>query len=202
MHPRNRSIKPKPIPDEKALYEIAVRALARKARSIGELRQLLQRRKAEKEDIEAVLVRLKEHGYLDDARYARSFIASRLENGRQGARRVERDLAARRVHPELVQKTVRAAYEEVDERELLRDYLRRKVRLTKPPEKASAVALLYRRLLRAGFSSATIGKELQGLLQGLPRRTSSRGGNAAIDPEKWQEWVASLADLPEPEEME
>ena len=121
MHPRNRSTKPKPIPDEKALYEIAVRALASKARSTGELRQLLGRRKAEKDDIEAVLVRLKEHGYLDDSRYARSFVSSRLENDRQGARRVERDLAARRVHPELVQKAVCAAYEEVDERELLRD---------------------------------------------------------------------------------
>src|SRR3989304_3990164 len=198
MHPRNRSTKP--IPDEKALYEIAVRALARKARSTGELRQLLGRRKAETEDIEAVLARLKEHGYLDDARYARSFIASRLENGRQGARRVERDLAARRVHPELVQKTVRAAYEEVDERELLRDYLRRKVRLTKPPEKASAVALLYRRLLRAGFSSATIVKELQGLLQGLPRRTSSRGASSAIDPEKWRGWGGGPSHPPGPGE--
>ena len=202
MHPRKRNTKPKPIPDEKALYEIAVRALARRARSTGELRQLLERRRAEKNDIDAVIARLREHGYLDDARYARSFVSSRIENDRQGARRVERDLAARRVHPELVQKTVRAAYDEVDERELLRDYLRRKVRLTKPPEKASAVASLYRRLLRAGFSSATIVKELQGLLQCLPKRTSSRGSNAAIDPEKWQEWVASLAELPEPEEME
>src|SRR3990172_5021871 len=126
MHPRKRSPKPKPIPDEKALYEIAVRALASKARSTGELRQLLGRRKAEKDDIEAVIVRLKEHGYLDDARYARSFVTSRIENDRQGARRVERDLAARRVHPEVIQKAVRAAYEELDERELLRDYLRRK----------------------------------------------------------------------------
>jgi len=199
MHPRKRSTKPKPLPDENALYEISVRALGRRARSIGELRQLLQRRQAAPSDVDAVIARLKEHGYLDDARYARTFVASRIENDRQGARRVERDLAARRVHPELIQKTVRAAYEEVDERDLLRDYLRRKVRLTKPPAKASAVASLHRRLLRAGFSSATIIKELQGLLQGLPRRTSSRGSGAAMDPEKWREWVESLADLPEPE---
>jgi len=187
MRSWNENPKPKPAPDEKALYEIAVRALARRARSIGELRQLLAKRKAATEDIDAVIARLKEHGYLDDARYARSFVASRIENDRQGARRVERDLGARRVHPELIQKTIRAAYDEVDERELLRDYLRRKVRLTKPPAKASAVASLYRRLLRAGFSSATIVKELQGLLQSIPRRTSSRGASAAIDPEKWRD---------------
>jgi SOS response regulatory protein OraA/RecX len=113
-------------------------------------------------------------------------------------RRVQRDLAARRVHPEVIQKAVRAGYEEVDERELLREYLRRKVRLTKPPQKASAVASLYQRLLRAGFSSATIVKELQGLMQAMPRRKSSRGDSAAIDPAIWQEWVESLSDLPEP----
>jgi len=204
MFPRQRSKKPKPIPDEKALYEIAVRALARKARSTGELRQLLARRNGTKQDIDAVIARLREHGYLDDARYARAFVSSRIENERQGARRVQRDLAARRVHPELIAKTIGTAYEDVDERELLRDYLRRKVRLAKPPAKASAVASLYRRLLRAGFSSATIVKELQGLLQGMPRRTSTRGAprgtGAAIDPEKWQEWVESLTELPEPED--
>jgi regulatory protein len=231
---RKKNSRPKPVPDEQALYEIAVRALSRTARSTGELRQLLQRRisssaassdaqrQAAMADIEAVIARLREHGYLDDARYARSFVASRIDNDRQGRRRVERDLAARRVHPELIQKTVEAAYQDTDERELLRDYLRRKVRLTKPPEKPSAVASLYRRLLRAGFSSATIVKELQGLQQGLPRRgASSRssvrssgrsggrasdrksgGGSPAVDPEMWRQWVESLADLPEPEDEE
>ncbi|MBI4479214.1 MAG: RecX family transcriptional regulator [Acidobacteria bacterium] len=186
--------------DPESLYQLAVRALARRARSIGELRQLLAKRKAAMEDIDAVIARLKEHGYLDDARYARAFVASRIENDRQGARRVQRDLGARRVHPDLIQQTIRAAYDDVDERELLRDYLRRKVRLSKPPQKASAVATLYRRLLRAGFSSATIVKELQGLLQSIPRRTTSRGASAAIDPEKWQDWVESLSDVPEPED--
>jgi regulatory protein len=200
MPTRKRSAKPKSPPDEKGLYEIAVRALARRGRSVGEMKQLLARRGAEQADVETVLARLKEHGYLDDARFVGAFVASRLENERQGRRRVERDLAARRVHPELIQQAARAAYEEIDERELLRDHLRRKVRLTKPPAKVSAVAALHRRLLRAGFSSATIVKELQGLLQGLPRRTSSRGSSAAMDPEKWREWVESLSDLPEPEE--
>ena len=187
--------KPKPIPDAQALYEIAVRALARRARSTGELRALLQRRKADVQDIDTVLARLHEHGYLDDARFARSFVAGRIDNERHGSRRVRRDLAARRVHPELVQQAVRAGYEGVEERKLLRDYLRRKLRLTRPPEKPSAVASLYRRLLHAGFASDTIVKELRALLRG----GSFRGG-ATIDPEKWQEWVESLSDLPEPEE--
>jgi regulatory protein len=190
---RGKSRKQKPVPDETALYEIAVRALARRARSTGEMRQLLGRRKAAKEDIESVIARLREHGYLDDARFARAFVSGRIENEKQGVRRVERDLAARRVHPEVIRNAVHAGYEDVDERELLRDYLRRKIRLSKPPEKPSAIASLYRRLLRAGFSSGAVVRELQGL-------TQRRRGESQVDPERWQEWVESLADVPESEE--
>jgi len=205
---------PKPIPDEKALYEIAVRALARRARSTNEMRALLEKRKAEKKDIDAVLARLRENGYLNDARLARSFVASRIENERQGSRRVRRDLAARRVHPEVIAKAIGSGYEDVDERELLRSYLRRKLRLTKPPQKPSAVASLYRRLLRAGFASDTIVKELQGLMKGHMRgrmmgtgrgmsRGSSLRGRAEMDPEKWQEqweaWLDSLSEAPDPD---
>jgi regulatory protein len=204
MPPRQRSTITKPIPDEKALYEIAVRALARRARSTNEMRALLEKRKAEKKDVEAVLARLRENGYLDDARLARSFVASRIENERQGSRRVRRDLAARRVHPEVIAKAIGSGYEDVDERELLRSYLRRKLRLTKPPQKASAVAALYRRLLRAGFASDTIIKELQGIMKGTMRgmsRGSVLRSRAELDPEKWSEqweaWLDSLSEAPD-----
>lgn len=195
---------PKPILDEKALYEIAVKALARRSRSTAEVRALLAKRQAGQKEIDAVLRRLRENGYLDDVRFARFYVASRLENDRVGPRRVRHDLAARRVHPELIQKTIRTAYQEVDERALLREYIKRKVRIKTVTRKASAVASLYRRLLRAGFASDTIVRELQGLLRGRGRpqgmsRGSSLRARAEIDPEKWQEWVESLADAPEPE---
>lgn len=174
-----------------------MRALARRARSTNELRVLLERRKAEGQDIEAVLARLRQNGYLDDARFARSFAAARLENERQGPRRVRRDLAARRVHPEVIQQAVSAAYTGVDERKLLRDYLRRKLRLTSAPPKLSAVASLYRRLLRAGFASDTIVKELHVLVKGQRKGPSNA---PQIDPEKWHEWIESLGELSELEE--
>jgi regulatory protein len=199
MKPRRANTKP--TADERTLYEAAVRALARRARSVNEVRRLLERRKAAKQDVEAVLKRLRDNGYLDDARFARSFAAFRIESEGFGSRRVRRDLAARRVHPELIEKAVAGAYEDVDERKLLRDYLRRKLRLTKPPEKPSAVASLYRRLLRAGFASDTIVKELHGLLRSSPLRS-----RAKVDPEQWpaqwEAWLESLADTPEPEAEE
>ena len=125
MTPR-KSIRPL---DADSLYQAAVRALARQARSSGEIRALLARRQGAKADIEAVIHRLREHGYLDDARFARAFVASRIENRLEGKVRVRRDLAARRVKPEIADEALRRGFEGVDETALLRQYLKRKLRV-------------------------------------------------------------------------
>lgn len=200
MFKKRADRKPKPPPDENGAYEIAVRALGRRARSIGEVRALLAKRKAEPQDIEAVIERLRRSGYLDDARFAKAYAASRLENDRLGQRRVQRDLAARRVHPELIEKTLGSTYEEVDETRLLRDHLRRKVRLTAPPAKPAALASLYRRLLRAGFRGDLIMKELRAMGGSLFQRRGQKAGTPSVDPEKWQEWLEALAEMDSLEE--
>jgi regulatory protein len=167
-----RPKKPKAPLDANGLYEVAVRALARRARSSGEIRTLLLRRKAAKADIDAIIHRLRENGYLDDARFARSFVASRIENRMEGRSRVRRDLAARRVRPDIAEEAVNKGFEGVEESKLLRQYLERKLRIARPLDrstalgsgKPSAVQSLYRRLLCAGFRSDTIVREMKRLL--------------------------------------
>ena len=197
------------------LYETAIRALARRARSSAEVRALLAKRKVGKADIEAVLHRLKENGYLDDARFARAFVASRIENRLEGKVRVRRELAARRVKPELADEAVRSGYEEVDETQLLRRYLARKLRVSKPLDpstalgagKPSAVQSLFRRLLRAGFRSDTIVGELKRLqpfgklraVSGVERRGPLSKAAAAGEPVRWDEVLDSLPETQEPE---
>ena len=179
--------------DADSLYEVAIRSLARRARSSAEVRALLAKRKASKADIEAVLHRLKENGYLDDTRFARAFVASRIENRLEGKVRVRRELAARRVRPEISEEAVRRGYEAVDETELLRQYLKRKLRVSKPLNKPSAVQSLYRRLLRAGFRSDTIVGELKRLLHGPLAKST-----AADEPVRWDELFDSLPETQEP----
>ena len=162
-----------------------MKALAARARSTAELRTYLTRRGATEDDIGAAIVRLREHGYLDDTRFAKAFVRSRIENAGHGAGRVRRDLARKRIARAIAEQAVTSGYEQVNERELLRDYLRRKLRLATPPSKPTALASLYQRLLRAGFSSATIVKELSAL-----NSARVRGADGpAIDPEKWREWI-------------
>jgi regulatory protein len=203
MRTRSRQKSPsEPLTGEQ-LYESAVRALGRQARSSGEVRMLLQKRKATKAQIEEILHRLRENGYLDDARFARYYAAWRVENALHGRARVRRDLAARRLRPEIADAAVSKAFEEVDERELLRQYIRRKVRVSKSLTKPSTVQSLYRRLLHAGFSSATIIPELKRmlaspLLKGANSGDVSKPG-ADAEPPSWDELLDSLSEVPDSE---
>src|ERR1700682_1240247 len=85
--------------DRDGLYEYALRTLGGREYSLGELREKLRRRAEVVEDIEAVLVRLKDAGYLNDRRFADNYAAARLENQGFGKGRVLRDLRQHRVAP-------------------------------------------------------------------------------------------------------
>jgi regulatory protein len=142
--------------DAVALWDYAVKALASRACSSGELRQKLIARAATKDDVEASMSRLKDYGYLDDRRFADSFAVARLENQRMGKARVLQDLRRRRVAPVVAEASVQKAYQDVDESSLIEDFIRRKYRAV--PKGAlfreeKDLASAYRRLLRAGFQS-------------------------------------------------
>ncbi len=143
---------------ESELYEYAVGALARRMRSVAELKRLLRRRvePGELGDtlVELIIAKLKEQKYLNDAQYATTYSSLRRENDRFGRRRVTMDLKARGVHSEVIEKAVATAYENVNEEALARDYLRRK-RLQKPSDQKHA-ARIFRSLARAGFGTRTI----------------------------------------------
>ena len=144
--------------DESTLYEYAVGALARKMRSVAELKRLLRRRVAPDEVgetlVELVIARLKEQKYLNDAAYAAAYSSYRKENQRFGRLRVVSDLKAHGVHGDVITKAVGAAYAGASEEKLARDYLRRK-RIKKPAD-AKDAARIFRSLRRAGYTSRTI----------------------------------------------
>ena len=149
---------------EGELYEYAVGALARRMRSVAELKRLLRQRVDAKTEIgqtlvELIIRRLKDQGYLNDARYAASYSALRRDNEKFGRRRVITELKIRGVHGDVLDGAVQAAYSEVNDEKQARDYLKRK-RLQKPKDKKQA-ARIFRQLMRAGFASKTIFKILR-----------------------------------------
>jgi regulatory protein len=149
---------------EAALWDYAVKALAARAHSSGQLRVKLQRKAEKQGDIDTVLARLKEYGYLDDRKFAESFATARLENQQFGKNRVLRDLRERRVAPAMAQRTVAKVYDQVDEAVLIEDYVRRRYRSAVREglfQDEKDLASAYRKLLRAGFGSGNIVRVLK-----------------------------------------
>ncbi len=103
--------RPHKLETEGELYEYAVGALGRRMRSVAELKRLLRRRvEAETEIgqtlVELVIRRLKDEGYLSDAKYAAAYSAFRRDNEKFGRRRVITDLKIKGVHGEVLEKAV------------------------------------------------------------------------------------------------
>jgi regulatory protein len=153
--------KPKKKPySEDELYEYAVEALARRMRTVAELKRMMRARLEDAESeygqtlVELVTRRLKDQGYLNDAQYAASYSSLRRDNQKFGRMRVITDLKARGVHPAVIEKAVDAAFDGVNEEKLAREYLRRK-RLEKPKDQKQA-ARIFRQLAHAGFGTRVI----------------------------------------------
>lgn len=149
--------RPRKFADETSLYEYAVGALARRMRSVAELKRLLRQRAAGDNPealIERVVLRLKDQRYLNDAAYAAAYSGYRRENEKFGRLRVISDLKSRGVHGDVIERAVGAAYEGVDEERQARQFLQRK-RIARPKSQRDA-ARIFRTLMRAGFNSSVI----------------------------------------------
>jgi regulatory protein len=153
--------RPRKLFTEAELYDYALGALGRRMRSVAELKRLLRKRveadtEIGKTLVELIVVRLKDHGYLNDAKYATAFSSYRRDNEKFGRMRVVNDLKAKGVHGDVIEKAVSSVYDDVKEETLARDYLRRK-RVQKPKDKdQKQMARIFRQLMRAGFGSKTI----------------------------------------------
>ena len=145
---------------EDELYEYAVGALARRMRTVAELKRLLRAQVEDAESeygktlVELIIRRLKDRGYLNDSQYAAYFSSLRRDNQKFGRLRVVTDLKAKGMHSDVIDKAVDAAFDGISEETQAREYLRKK-RLVKPKTQKDA-ARVFRQLARGGFGTKTI----------------------------------------------
>ncbi len=148
---------------EAELFEYAVGSLARRMRTVRDLRRLMKPRAREGEagerDMDRVVERLVELKYLSDERFAQDYTRMRKENQGFGRRRVAQDLAVKGVDKEVAATTLSAAFDQADEVALARAYCERK-RIKKPVEQKEVVRVMNR-LMRAGYGSGAIFKLLR-----------------------------------------
>lgn len=163
---------------ESELFDYAVGTLARKMRTVRDLRRLMKPRAHEgsegERDMDAVVARLIDLKYLSDTRFAQDYTRLRKENQGFGRRRVQQDLAQKGVEKDLAASTLAAAYDDTDEVVLARAYCERK--RIKQPSGADAQKQTVRvmnRLMRAGYSSNAIFKLLRSWKLEVPTDTDS-----------------------------
>ncbi len=175
-----KSRKPPAPLDIGGLLAYSARVLTARAQTTSEMRQKLTRRAAQRSDVDEVIRRLKENGYLNDQRFAESFANWRRDNEGYGKTRVVRDLMARRVAPELAKKATETAYSGADETAMIERFLQRKFRgknLGTLLQEEKHLASAFRRLRTAGFSAG-------GSIKVLKRYASEAARLEEIDEEE------------------
>jgi len=130
------------------------------------MREYLERRAEDKEQISAVIARLREHNYLDDARYALDYARQHVQSRRQGSFRIARELRARGVPDRHIQAALDSVFAETDEAALVRARLKRRLAHFRGVIDERKLASLYRSLLRAGFAADVIRAALKGITRG------------------------------------
>jgi regulatory protein len=148
---------------EAELYDVAVRALMRRAHSMHEMKQKLERRSDNRLLVQLVMARLKENGQIDDAKYAKQFARQRTEGRKQGKFRVARDLRARGVQDRHIATALEEAAKETDEAAVVRQRIERMLRAYRGEIDEKKMASIYASLLRAGFSADVVRRELKAI---------------------------------------
>lgn len=144
-------------PSAAAAYAAALRLLTRRGYAEAELHGRLLDKGYSAADVDGVLARCRELGYLDDAHFAQQRALALLRNGRAVGRRACLDLRHRGIAAELAAAAVAAAEGEHPPQELLRAQLARRYPHF---DYASADAASRRRIinffLRRGFDLSLV----------------------------------------------
>ena len=148
-----------------ALLQHAVKLLERRPLTERELRARLERKARSESDVDEAVNRLLGLRYLSDSRTAESHAYGRREFQGFGKRRVLEELRQRGVSERAAEKAVEEAYDGVDEGDLIREFLKRKMPSARFEHRKTGKRAVER-LLRAGFSSGRILEALRGLAPG------------------------------------
>ena len=146
------------------MFQRAAKLLAAKQRSVEELRErLLEGRGATKAYVEEVIARLREYGYLDDAKFAQSYASLRLRERPIGRRRLQRDLWVKKVDKQTAEAVLDEVFESTPEEELIDRAIAKRVRLRGTPKTREEAKKLFDHLLRQGFAFELVSEKVRRL---------------------------------------
>ncbi len=151
------------------IFQRAAKLLAAKQRSIEELRErLLDSRGATTAIVDEVIARLREYGYLDDAKFAQSYASLRVRERPIGRRRLERDLSLKKIDKQTAGSALDEVFETTPEAELIERAIAKRIRLRGKPKTRADAKKLFDHLLRQGFGFELVSERVRRLLKSDP----------------------------------
>lgn len=137
-------------------YLTALRMLAMRELSEGQIRQRLAKRGHDGDAIDAAVARLKSERSIDDERVAGAIARSETGLRKRGRLRVKRQIEAAGIPSSIAQRAVDAAFEEIDADALLAAALEKRLRGRSTIADDREFQRLYRYLSGQGFESDRI----------------------------------------------
>lgn len=143
----------------------AVYLLSYADRSKNEIRERLRKKQYPRQVIQEVIRYLEEKEFLNDQKFAREFTSSKIRKG-FSYKKIEYLLRQKRVDENIITRTLRDIFSQVDEKKMATELLHRKKYLPlkkglKPEDRIKKLSRIYRFLSSHGFSSSTIKKLLE-----------------------------------------
>lgn len=144
------------------MLQRAAKLLAAKQRSVEELREKLSTtRGATKAMVDEAIARLREYGYLDDAKFAQSYASLRLRERPIGRRRLQRDLWLKKVDKQTVESALDEVFESTPEEDLIDRAIAKRMRLRGKPKTREEAKKLFDHLLRQGFEFELVSERVR-----------------------------------------
>ena len=129
-----------------------------------ELRErLLEGRGATPQIVEIVIERLREYGYLDDARYAQSYASLRVQQRPIGRQRLQRDLWLKKIDKQTAESALDQVFEQTPEEDLIDKAIAKRIRLRGKPKTREDAKKLFDHLLRQGFPFELVSDKVRAL---------------------------------------
>ena len=132
-----------------SVYQVALRLLARRELSTGQLRDRLTRRALPMAEIEAAIIRLTRERAVDDARMALAYARRAAEVKLRGQSRALREIEALGIAAATARRAVAEVFDEVDEDAVLERAIAKRVH--GPIRDRAHFRRVYQALLRQGF---------------------------------------------------
>jgi regulatory protein len=125
--------------------------------------RLLEGRGATPEIVESVIARLREYGYLDDARFAQSYASLRVQQRPIGRQRLQRDLWLKKIDKATVDAALDEVFSVTPEADMVDRAIEKRVRLRGRPRNRAEAKKLFDHLLRQGFSFELVSEKVRAL---------------------------------------